>query len=527
MSRRLAPSIPAISFVIWWIVSAVIFPGRLLNADGDLLRHIGHGEWMLRHHALIHTDPFSFTRAGQPFVGFEYGSQVIFALVHRVSGLAGVAIFAGLLIATAYALLARYMLRRGIDPLLTYIATVIAVILGAFHWAARPHLFTLVAVVVLMPMLEGRGTMDEGRGRTEPGSHLSSLVPCLLLFAIWANLHGGFVFGLILIAIYLCGHALEYALGNNRDVELHRIRQLGVMLGSGFLGTLLNPHFLALHRHVLDFFGQGFLLDNTNEFLSPDFHHLFGKILLAALLGMIALLACLRTRLHGTHLLVILAMTYFVLQAQRNVQLFGVVVVPILASLADPAWRRLPDWRGIKAVFQRDAPLGRTFPYVMLMLAAFGLLAVGRGRLLGAEIIPNSVSPEVFPVAVVRRARAEHLEGHIYHSFIWGGYLIYAWPEQKVFIDGGTDFYGPELLKTWMDIGGRAPYWRDSLAAWNITLALVQPTSAFAHDLLREPGWRLHDCDVTAVLLERSGGPAQPAVADSLLDACSRRGAAQ
>ena len=37
-------------------------------------------------------------------------------------------------------------------------------------------------------------------------------------------------------------------------------------------------------------------------------------------------------------------------------------------------------------------------------------------------------------------ARAEKLQGRIFHDFIWGGYLLYAWPEQKVFIDGGTDF---------------------------------------------------------------------------------------
>ena len=130
MSRRLHPSIPAISFIIWWAVASLVFPARMLNSDGDLLRHIGHGEWMLTHHALIRHDPFSWTMAGQPFVGFEYGSQIIYALVHRAAGLAGVAIFAGLLIATAYALLVRFLLSRGVDALLTYLVTVAAAVLG-------------------------------------------------------------------------------------------------------------------------------------------------------------------------------------------------------------------------------------------------------------------------------------------------------------------------------------------------------------------------------------------------------------
>jgi hypothetical protein len=140
----------------------------------------------------------------------------------------------------------------------------------------------------------------------------------------------------------------------------------------------------------------------------------------------------------------------------------------------------------------------------------------------GRVIIPNDVSHDEFPVDVVRRARAEHLQGNIYHDFIWGGYLIYAWPEQKVFIDGGTDFYGAQLLRTWLDIGQRAPYWRDSLAAYHITLALVPTNSGFAHQLLREPGWRLHDCDATAALLQKTGEAAEPRIADSLLATCER-----
>ncbi len=513
--RRLHPSIPAISFITWWVVASIVFPARMLNSDGDLLRHIGHGEWMLRHHSLIHNDPFSWTMAGQPFVGFEYGSQLIYALVHRAAGLAGVAIFAGLLIATAYALLSRFLLSRGVDALLTYLVTVAAAVLGAVHWAPRPHLFTLLLVVILLPMLETAGRLD---GSTA-------------LFAIWANLHGGWVFGLVLIGVYFAGHALDWLMRLDRAWQVARMKHLAMLFGSGLLGTFLTPHFLKLHQHVFGFFGDRWLLDNTQEFMSPDFHQITGKLFLLALLGVILALALSRERPSGPHLLVILAMTYFVLNARRNMQLFGVTALPILAIHINAAWKRLPDWRGIRGVFDRDAKIGTTAPYVVVMVALFGFLAVGRGRIFGAEVIPNAVSRAEFPVAVVQRARAEHLTGHIYNDYTWGGYMIYAWPEQKVFIDGGTDFYGPALTRTWTMIGQLQPYWRDSLARFGVDLALVPPGSGFAHELLREPGWRLHDCDATAALLEKSNGLAMGRAhaaasgesADSLLAACFQR----
>ncbi len=282
-SRRvlLLPSIPAMVFVIFWIAASVVFPNRVLNADGDMLRHIRHGQWMLEHGRLIRADPFSYTRGGDPFVGFEYGSQLVYALVERFAGLAGVAIFAGLLIAATYALVARFLLSRGVDALLTYLVAVAAAVLGAVHWLARPHLFTLLGVALLLPTLE-----------PGPRRRLWPLVP---LFAVWANLHGGFTFGLTLLGIYLAGSLAE-ALVARRDAAgrsewLGRARYYALAIVIGLAATFLTPNGWHLHRHIVAFFGEPFLMENTQEFLSPDFHTIVGKLLLVPLLGIVAALA--------------------------------------------------------------------------------------------------------------------------------------------------------------------------------------------------------------------------------------------
>ncbi len=179
------------------------------------------------------------------------------------------------------------------------------------------------------------------------------------------------------------------------------MKYLAALFGFGLLGTFLTPHFLKLHRHVFGFLGDRWLLDNTQEFMSPDFHQITGKLFLVALLGVMLALALSRKRPSGPHLMVILVMTYFVLNARRNMQLFGVTVLPVLAIHINAAWRQLPDWRGIRGVFERDARTGITAPYALVMVALFGFLAVGRGKAFGVEIIPNRVSPYEFPVAVV------------------------------------------------------------------------------------------------------------------------------
>ena len=49
---------------------------------------------MLEHGTVIRQDPFSFTRPAAPYVGFEYGSQLLYAMAERAGGLPGVALLA-------------------------------------------------------------------------------------------------------------------------------------------------------------------------------------------------------------------------------------------------------------------------------------------------------------------------------------------------------------------------------------------------------------------------------------------------
>ena len=548
MSARsgLHPSVPALAFAIWWVVASVVFPERMLNADGDMLRHIRHGQEMLATGSLIHSDPFSFTRGGDPFVGFEYGSQIVYALVHQAAGLTGVAIFAGFLIATAYALLARFMISRGVDTFLAYLVSVWAALLGAVHWSPRPHLFTLLAVVVLLSLLEAdeadmadeADTADRadaadgdviarsphsGRRSNRVALLTSPLFLTFVLFVIWANLHGGWVFGLTLFGIYLTGCLFEAWL-HRRDGErarwLGRAKYYALLIIAGLAGTLLTPHGLELHRHIIGFFNTPFLMQNTQEFFSPDFHTAGGRLLMVSLLLLITIFILSPVRLRWPHILLLLANVAFALQARRNIPLLGATVLPVLALSFDAAWRRLPDWRNIRHVFERDSKRGRVWPLATILVLGFGALALAGGRVGSVQVVPNDLSPREFPIAVAGRARADGYDGRLFHDFVWGGYILYAWPEQGVYIDGGTDFYGPALMDSHMKVVGMAPGWRAILNRWEIDGILMPTGSSMLYELALDGIWHLRDCDATATFLDRAPAPKGPLATAELLDRC-------
>ena len=512
--KSAAPSIPAVVFVLLAVLVPILLQKPLLNSDGDLARHLRHGQYMLEHGELIRADPFSFTRPGAPFVGFEYGSQLLYALAERVGGLPAVAVLAGLLIALTYALLSGFLLQRGVDPLLAYLTVGVAIALGAGHWTARPHLFSFVAVVVLLSLLERRPP----RG----------IVAGAVLFVIWANLHGGFVYGWILIGIYLAGSLAELAWSDDRALWRKRVRYYALMFAASVLVTVLNPYGLQLHRHLFEFFQKPFLRDNTAEFVSPDFHEFGGKVFLLVLLLSVFALTLRRRRPDFPQLLLVYAGIAFALISVRNIPLFGLTALPIVAVHVNELWQQLPDPRGVRGRFALTARQTTTLPWVIPVAALLALLGASGGQIGSAQVIRNEFDARIFPVATVAKARQAQLDGRLFSEFAWGGYLVYAWPEQKIFIDGGTDFFGEDLFREYGTIKQMEPGWRDRLTSRDISLMLLRRESALAHEMARDGRWNLWYCDSLAVMLRRSPGSSAmcPGVADSTedaLDACARR----
>jgi hypothetical protein len=190
---------------------------------------------------------------------------------------------------------------------------------------------------------------------------------------------------------------------------------------------------------------------------------------------------------------------------QRNIPLLGLTALPVLALHINAEWRTLRDLGGLRATFARDSVGRRDGPWALGVSAILILLTLSVSPLSRLGLIPGKFDRTVFPVVAVEKAREAGLTGRIYNDFIWGGYMLLEWPEQKVFIDGQTDFYGEELTRTHSKIAGLAPGWRDLLKKWDISLVMVPGQNSLAHELVREPAWGIWYCDSTAVILQHSG----------------------
>ena len=171
-----------------FVYALFLLAGNRLLIDPDTLWQITVGQWILDHRAVPETDIYSFTMRGQPWISTQWLAQVLYAKSFAVAGWSGPVVLAASALAATFALLTKFLGRQLSEShALVFVAAALA--LAVPHALARPHVLALPVMVLWV------GSLVAAADRH--GAPSFRLLP---LMALWANLHGGFVFGLVLIA---------------------------------------------------------------------------------------------------------------------------------------------------------------------------------------------------------------------------------------------------------------------------------------------------------------------------------------
>ena len=177
----------------WFWLGAGVYLLQLVNGsnllkDSDTYWHIAAGKWIIAHNAFPRVDIYSFTKAGEPWISTSWLAQVLYGEAFELAGWAGPIVLAATCIAATIALLT-FVLCRRIPWTYAVVVALAALTLSTHHLFARPHVLALPVMVAWV-----NGLVSASESREAPSFRL------LPLMALWANLHGGFVFGLVLLA---------------------------------------------------------------------------------------------------------------------------------------------------------------------------------------------------------------------------------------------------------------------------------------------------------------------------------------
>ncbi|MDP9177464.1 MAG: hypothetical protein M3O61_07275 [Gemmatimonadota bacterium] len=450
------------------------------------------GETILRSHDLPAHSLASYTAATEPMVAHGWLSEVIFALLYRAGGLPLLAILTAIIVAATHAAVLLFLKRKGVDARWALAAAFVSFALGLSHWLTRPHMFSIVGSALTLFLLESarprRAFLFFG------------------LFALWANLHGAWLYGLLLIGAYIAGDLAEALAGANRSEWLKRARSDSVLLVAGTAGTFVNPYGIGLHREVFSAVTSSSLATKIEEYLPPKFNELASLPFLLVVLLTLVLFSVTQRRMPFRWLGVVVLSLFFGLRSFRNIALFGVTAWPLIALHTGRTWpearRRFPYFHDFVRLDAR-ASVGWWSAPVALALVALGL---SHGRIAGKEVIADRFDPGKFPVVAVDSARRAGLSGRVFSQWTWGGYLLLAWPGIPLHVDPLK--FSDTTIATFTRIDEVQPEWKAELDRWNVQTVMVKSKGTLAKALAKEPAWRMWYQDTTATVFRRSGVPA-------------------
>ncbi|MBK9709783.1 MAG: hypothetical protein IPO81_00375 [Kouleothrix sp.] len=462
-ARRAGRFAPTLDHV-WLAVALALLALRPLLTPippNDFWWHLATGRAIVAQGQIPVVDSFSYTRFGQPFFNQGWLAQLFMYGLHQLGGVPLIIITQALVIALAYWLLLRLCIRRSGSVRLSVALLLLATVPLSFsNWIVRPQSYALPIFAGFLTILT--------EYRLGMSRRLWLLPP---LMALWVNLHGTFVLGLALIGLTVAGEAIKLLRSQvSKDHRPKTIDQDSKTIGNTNVGpwplalgppppalrplliwgliaaaaTLLNPRGLEVVGYVRNLLGSSAVTSLVTEWAPPTVRDLDGQIFFLFAIGCGALMVYGRRRPDLTDALLFGAFFWLALGATRNVVWFGMVATPLLigqaATLVAPRPRR-PGSPALNAL-------------VIGMLAL--LLAIGLPWVKPALLPPSvgALLSEDTPVAAVDFLRAQpDRPRHLFHSEAAGSYLIWAAPEQPVFVDTRIELYPFDQWRDYINLG--------------------------------------------------------------------------
>lgn len=448
--------------------------------DPDTWWHLKVGEIICQTRALPRADLLSYTTNHHSWIPHEWLAEVSIYTTYKLGGYRGMFLWLFLCGSLVFLLLYVLCSLYSGNAKVALVGALIGWLFGTVSLAIRPLLLGNLFLVAELLFLH--------LGRVRDRRWLWALPP---LFALWVNCHASWPFGIIVLGIAaLCSfvnlHAGELV---SAAWEPQTRRLLCSVVALCVAALFVNPVGPRLVFYPFDVLTrQAANLANVTEWRALDVSDLRGQglFLLAGAIGLLFLARPRAVRLEELMLLGLGAA--MALRHVRMVFVFGIVAAPIVCKLLADAWDSYEpehDHRIANAVL--------IFTSIAIMIAAFP----SRDRL-EQQVQKDS------PAGAVDFIRRSGLPGPMLNEYVWGGYLIWALPEQKVFIDGRTDIFD------WTGVLSQYGRWvtleedpRPLLDKYGIRYILLQKSAPIAFLLPYLSGWKKVYADDVAVIFSR------------------------
>lgn len=487
-----------LGFVLNLTLQPLVEPdlGWHLRAGLDL---VAHG-WVLPD-----TDPYSHTMPDWRWVEHAWLTDAVMALLYRALepfGALGLIVLFGVVTALAWWLAAG---QTGVSWTCRLVAMVVSLWVALPFLGARTQLISLLGVAVLLRVWS---QIQQGRRQW-----MWVLPP---FFLLWANLHGGFTAGLFLLGVMLCGAFLlriSIALSPTLVARIDEpvlgwedLIRCMLVVGIAAAVTCLNPYGWRLYVEIYDSLTDRFMIETLREWQPVSFQGWAGRAYGLYLAGLVCLVVGWYRRVEPVRWAMLVIVLALSLLHWRNVTLFLIVSLPLLAELLALAVASCLRW----------VPVLRSFAGMRFL--ALTVAVVSALCLWGPEHVVHvwrsGTTPETYfeqtdyPIEAVRwiRNHREEVGTRLYHDYGHGGFLLWQLPGVKVFIDGRMPAWrigDRRIFQDYVNLNRADSPDLSVLDRYGVDWALVPRGSALALTLESHPGWKSLYVDAKVVIVRR------------------------
>jgi hypothetical protein len=445
-----------------WLFLAIMLPVLAATlapmSSVDLSYQLRAGGDIIDTRSIPSVDTWTFTAAGVPWVDQQWGAQVVLTAVHRLGGWTGLVVLRALLTAVVVGATLAIALRRGLDPRVAAVLTLIAFVVAAPAMALRPQLFGMACFAITLLFVALRREQPRGLW----------LVPVVVV--LWANVHGSFILAPIILGLAW----LEDL--HDRDPAARRTLLVGFV---SVIAACLTPFGPGVWAYAVGLSSNPGVTARTTEWQPTSLRDASGLLFFGSVAAVIALIARSGRRVPWPTLLWLGVFAAIGAIAQRGVAWWPFVAVATIAGLLIPAsGRQLSEGsRGLNAVVA-----------ALVVLAAIVLLPFWR-----------PVDPRTgVPAAVLTDAPAGLTDavrsvvrpgGHILNPQRFGSWFEFAIPEATVAVDSRIEMFPADRWHDFETVAAGLEGWQELLQAWQVSVAVVERSDEPLRERLSASGW--------------------------------------
>ncbi|HDO26110.1 MAG TPA: hypothetical protein ENG95_05675, partial [Nitrospirae bacterium] len=395
-------------------------------ADPDTSWHIKTGEYIYVNKTIPQEDPFSYAEDKIPFIGkfilSQYWlAQILFYLIYSYFGTLGLVLL-GAATFTGITLLLWRVLKDTGFYLSLFLTGGFAMIMLQDFLAVRPQMFTFLFTAVTIFLIE--------RYKEQKSKKYLAWLPLLML--VWANMHGGFIFGVVVIFIYLFTEYITLFLKNksikppSEPFSKEQIQYFSIICIVSIALSLINPNTYEAFLYALTSHSQD-LFSRIAEYQTPFSALKMGtatvmltRYLICIFIMVILLIIFIKRREITPVLLILFSMP---------LTFMSIRYIPLFAIVATAVFRYVPfETKKFKSLTE-----GYTSKIITALL--LGGLVFYFNPFKGREYYQYSDST-FYPVTASNFLKDNKIKGNIVASFNKSSFLfLQLFPDSRIYSD--------------------------------------------------------------------------------------------